>query len=99
MKKKCLIKKKMGGIMLLTFLFMVGFILSANANSYSQTTRLDIKLKNLAITDVIKFVEENSEFVFLYKNEDLDFEKKVNIELKYLGAQTSNICIIRLKAD
>jgi TonB-linked SusC/RagA family outer membrane protein len=75
-------KKKWGRIMRLTFLLMVGFILSTSANSYSQNTRMDIKLKNGTIIDLIAYVEDNSEFVFLYKNEDLDLEKKLSVELE-----------------
>ncbi|HDR51151.1 MAG TPA: SusC/RagA family TonB-linked outer membrane protein [Mariniphaga anaerophila] len=30
----------------------------------------------------MKYVEDNSKFVFLYKNEDLDLEKKVTVELE-----------------
>jgi len=39
-------------------------------------------MNNTTIRDVISYVEENSEFVFLYKNEDLDVNKKVDINLK-----------------
>jgi TonB-dependent starch-binding outer membrane protein SusC len=74
--------KKWGRIMRLTLFLMVGFLLSASANSYSQNTRLNIKLKDGTVTELMKFVEKHSEFVFLYKNEDLDLEKKVNVELE-----------------
>lgn len=75
-------KKKWGRIMRLTLFLMVGFLLSASANSYSQNTRLNIKLKDGTVTELMKSVEDNSEFVFLYKNEDLDLKKKVNVELE-----------------
>jgi len=51
--------------MRLTFFLMIGWILTVSANSYSQDTRLDIKLKNGNIVDLIAQVEEKSEFVFL----------------------------------
>ncbi len=89
MKKNCLtgsldpgIKRKWGLIMRITLLLLVGSFLTVSANSYSQATRLDIKLKNRTIIDLIEFVEDNSEFVFLYKNDDLDLEKKLTIEMK-----------------
>jgi TonB-dependent starch-binding outer membrane protein SusC len=75
-------KKKWGRIMRITLFLMVGFLLSASANSYSQNTRLNIKLKDGTVTKLMKFVEDQSEFVFLYKNEDLDLEKKVTVELE-----------------
>jgi TonB-linked SusC/RagA family outer membrane protein len=61
---------------------MVGFLLTASANSYSQNTRLNIKLTDGTVTELMKYVEDNSEFVFLYKNEDLDLKKKVTVELE-----------------
>jgi TonB-linked SusC/RagA family outer membrane protein len=92
-------KKKWGRIMRLTFFLMVGFILTVSASSYSQSTRLDIKLTNGTIGDLMKFVEDNSEFVFLYKNEDLDMKKMVNVELENatiqeileMGFQSQNV--------
>jgi len=75
-------KKKWGRIMRITLFLMVGFLLTASANSYSQNTRLNIKLKNGTVTELMKYVEDNSKFVFLYKNEDLDLEKKVTVELE-----------------
>jgi TonB-dependent starch-binding outer membrane protein SusC len=74
--------KKWGRIMRITLFLMVGFLLTASANSYSQSTRLNIKLKDGTVTELMKFVEDNSEFVFLYKNEDLDLKKKVDVELE-----------------
>jgi len=68
--------------MRLTLFLVVGFLLSASASSYSQNTRLNIKLKDGTVTELMKYVEDNSEFVFLYKNEDLDLKKKVDVELE-----------------
>jgi TonB-linked SusC/RagA family outer membrane protein len=90
MKKDCSIgspdpgiKKKWRRIMRLTLFLVIGFFLTtAGANSYSQNTRLSVKLKNGTVTEFMKTVEDNSEFVFLYKKEDMDLEKKVNVELE-----------------
>ncbi len=76
------IKKKWRRIMRLTFILLVGCILTVSANSYSQNTRLDIKLKNGSILDLIEMVEKQSEFVFLYKDEDLNLQKKLTVNLK-----------------
>jgi TonB-dependent starch-binding outer membrane protein SusC len=80
------IPKKWGLIMRLTLFLLIGF-LTASGNSYSQSTRMNIKLKNGTVTELIKFVEENSDFVFLYKGEDLDVDKKVSIDLKDASIQ------------
>ncbi len=74
--------KKWRRIMRLTLFLIVGLLFSASASSYSQNTRLDIKLKNGTVTDLMKYVEDNSEFVFLYKNEDVDMKKKLDVELE-----------------
>lgn len=73
--------KKLRRIMRITLFLVLGLILSVSANSYSQTKRLDINLSNSTIRDVIAYVEDHSEFVFLYKNEDMNMSKKVNIKL------------------
>jgi TonB-dependent starch-binding outer membrane protein SusC len=74
--------KKWRRIMRLTLFLLVGLLFSASASSYSQNTRLDIKLKNGNVSDLMKYVEDNSEFVFLYKNEDVDMKKKLDFELE-----------------
>lgn len=73
--------KKLRQIMKITLFLVVGLCFSVSAKSYSQTKRMDINLSNSTIIDVIGYVEENSEFVFLYKKEDLNLDKKVDIQL------------------
>ncbi len=75
-------KLKWGRIMRLTLFLMVGFLLSASANSYSQSTRLDINLRNGTVAELMKYVEDNSEFVFLYKTEDLNLQRKISVNLE-----------------
>ena len=89
MKKKWLtdsldpgILKKWRRIMRLTAVLIIGFVITVNANGYSQNTRLDIRMQNQTIRDLIEYVEGNSEFVFLYKNEDFNVDKKINVDLK-----------------
>ncbi len=72
--------------MRLTLFLLIGFF-TASGNGYSQSTRMNVKLKNGTITELIKYVEENSDFVFLYKGEDLDVDKKVSIDLKDASIQ------------
>ena len=89
MKKKWLtdshdpgILKKLGRIMRLTFILIIGFGITVHAKSYSQTTHLDIRLNDQSIRDVFEYIEDNSEFVFLYKNEDFNQNKRVNVRMK-----------------
>ena len=74
--------KKMWRIMRLFMLLIFGCFLSVSANSYSQTTKLDVSLKKATISDVIEYIENNSEFIFLYQKEDLDVSKQVQVDLK-----------------
>jgi TonB-linked SusC/RagA family outer membrane protein len=74
--------KKFMRIMRLTILLLFGCMLTVSANSYAQKTRLDINMSNTSIRDLFGFIEENSEFVFLYRNEDFNVNKKVVVSLK-----------------
>lgn len=69
-------------IMRLTILLVLGCILTVSANSYAQKTRLDINMSNTSIRDLIGYIEEKSEFVFLYRNEDFNVNKKVAVNLR-----------------
>lgn len=104
MKKKWLtgsrdpgIVKKTFRIMRLTMFLIMGLMITANASIYSQSTKLDIRLSNRTIRDVIEYVENNSEYVFLYKNEDFNVEKRVNIDLK--NATVREILDIALQGE
>ncbi len=69
--------------MKLTITLLIGFMMTVSAaNTYSQKTRLDVNLSNTTIKDVLGYIEQNSEFVFLYRSEDFNTTKKVNIDLK-----------------
>lgn len=89
MEKKWLIsfpdrgsQKKLWKIMKLTIGMLIGFIMTVSANTYSQNTRLDINLQNTTIKGLFGYIEQNSEFVFLYRSEDFNTSKKVSIDVK-----------------
>lgn len=48
--------------------------------TYSQMTKLNLKLENVSISDVLKEIENQSEFFFLYSPKLIDVERKVNID-------------------
>ena len=52
------------------------------SESYSQTTKLSLKLENTPIKEVLSAIEDQSEFYFLYNSELVDVSKKVDISLK-----------------
>ncbi|HZL08841.1 MAG TPA: TonB-dependent receptor [Prolixibacteraceae bacterium] len=74
--------KKLRRIMRLTILLLFGCMFTVSANSYAQKTKLDINMANSSIRDLFGYIEENSEFIFLYRNEDFNLSKKVEINLK-----------------
>jgi len=74
--------QKLRRIMRLTILLLLGCMFTVSANSYAQKTRLDINMSNNTIRDLFAFIEENSEFIFLYRNEDFNVAKKIQIDLK-----------------
>jgi len=50
--------------------------------SYSQNTKLSLDLNNTSIKEVLLEIEKNSEFFFLYNNNLVDVEKRVDVEVK-----------------
>ena len=73
---------KVWRIMKLLTLFIFGCVMAVSANTYSQNTKLSLELENVTIRDAINYIERNSEFIFLYKNEEVDVNKRVDVNLK-----------------
>jgi hypothetical protein len=61
------------------FLLIFTFIQLWATESYSQLTKLTFKLEDVKISDVLKEIESQSEFFFLYSPKLIDVERKVNI--------------------
>ena len=66
---------------LLTILVLSVFTVSA-ADSYSQVTKFNLKLNDVAIIEVFQQIEENSEFILLYNEKVLDLKRKVTVDVK-----------------
>ncbi len=49
--------------------------------SYSQETMLNLNLKNVSVKDVLKEIEDHSEFYFLYNDDLVDVSRKVDINV------------------
>lgn len=74
--------KKLWRIMRLTMIFSFCFVMAVSAAGYSQNTRLNVDFQNVTLRQVFEYVEQNSQFIFLYKNEDLNVDKRININLQ-----------------
>lgn len=73
---------KLWRIMRLTMIFSFCFAMAVSAAGYSQNTRLNVDLQNITLRQVFEYVEQNSQFIFLYKNEDVNVDRKVNLNLR-----------------
>ena len=52
------------------------------SESYSQTTKLSLDLKNAKVKDALGAIENQSEFFFLYSEKLIDINREVNIEVR-----------------
>lgn len=65
---------------LITFLLIIGVSVCSAVNSYSQTTRLSLNLKNKTIKEAFSQIEKQSEYIFFYYDNVLDTDKKVSVK-------------------
>ncbi len=88
MKKKCNPtglfpdRQKLIRYMKLTIFFVLVCLMSVSAASYSQNTRLNLKVENASITDFFTKIEDVSKFYFFFKNDAIDLSKKVTLDVK-----------------
>ncbi len=52
------------------------------SESYSQTTKLSLDLKNVKVKDALGAIENQSEFFFLYSEKLIDINREVNLEVR-----------------
>ena len=76
-------RQKMFFIMRLTLFLLITSTLSLLASgSYSQNTRISLDLKSVSVKEAFKAIENSSEFVFIYNNELIDVNRKIDINVK-----------------
>lgn len=61
-------------------IILFSFLGAIASESYSQTTKLTLNLKNSTVRDVLGAIENQSEFFFLYSEKIIDANREVNIE-------------------
>lgn len=74
--------KKLLRIMKLTSFLILVFVVSVSASGYSQSTKLNINVKNGTFVDVLKQIENQSEYYFYYNNDEVSNLKDVSISVK-----------------
>jgi len=67
---------------LTTFLFFIAITQLIASEAYSQTTKMTLQLKGVAVKQVLDQIEDNSEFFFLYNSKLIDINRKVNVDAK-----------------
>ncbi len=84
----CFIFNYPGKILLkmkLTLMFILAGIIQVVAlDSYSQTTRLTVELRNASVVEVLRAIENQSEFYFVYNKEAINMDRKVDLDAKNL---------------
>ncbi|HZL10672.1 MAG TPA: TonB-dependent receptor [Prolixibacteraceae bacterium] len=61
------------------FFILVSSVFAFSTNSYSQNAKLSLRLRNASVSNVLKAIEEQSEFVFFYQDQLVDLDRNVNI--------------------
>ncbi len=74
--------RKLLFVMKLTTLFLILGLMQVSASVYSQATKFEIKVENKRIADVLKEIEESSNFRFFYVREQVDVDRPVSAEFK-----------------
>lgn len=89
MKKKCNEPemgfphfKKFVLIMRLTFFLIVVTVLSSSAGSFGQKAKLDLNFKDQQIREILSQIEDQSDYSFMYDNNQVDVSKKVSLDAK-----------------
>ena len=74
--------------MKLTFLFILaGIIQGAALNSYSQTTKLTMDLRNVSVVNALREIENQSDFYFVYNKDAIDLDRQISLEAKNLSIE------------
>jgi len=66
--------------MRLTLFLMVISVFSVYSSTYAQKTKLNLKVQNSQVKEVLNEIENQSEFFFMYDNKQVDVERRVNVE-------------------
>ena len=82
----CFFIHKIPLTMRLTVVFLFLFIGGAIAeNTLAQNTKVSFSVQNETIADVLEAVEKQTDFIFIYDNENVDVNRKVTLEVKQLS--------------
>ncbi|MGV8090962.1 MAG: TonB-dependent receptor [Mangrovibacterium sp.] len=64
---------------LTTFLLLISFV-SVSAKVFSQTGKLNLKVPDITVKDVLREIEDQTDYFFMYNDRKIDVQRKVNME-------------------
>lgn len=76
-RKKLILKMKLIGILIC----IVG-LTGAYASVYSQQTKLNLNVKNTTVKDVLKQIEDQSEYTFMYNASKIDVYREIDLNVE-----------------
>lgn len=65
-----------------TLMFIFASIWGAVASTYAQSTKLTLDVRNESVAQIIKKIEQQSEYTFVYNVNEVDLARKVSISAK-----------------
>ena len=76
-------------MMRITLFFLIAGLLQVSASVYSQQTKLNLKVENESVSKVLKLIEDQSDFHFLYRSDNLNGVPEVTIDVR--GAKLEEV--------
>ena len=64
------------------FLVFLSTGVSFATDSYSQDAKISLSLRNVPVREVFRAIEEQTEFVFFYQDQQIDLDRRTSIEVK-----------------
>ncbi len=68
-------------VVLLVAILIVSGVLQVSASTYSETKKLSLRLKNASIESVLNQIEDQSEFRFVFNENEFDITRRVNVDV------------------
>lgn len=78
-------------------ILMSGISVWANNTAYQQATKLSINVQSASVGEIIEYIEEMSDFYFLYRKEIIDEKRKVSLKLEEVSIE--NILVELFKGE
>ncbi|TKG92925.1 SusC/RagA family TonB-linked outer membrane protein [Puteibacter caeruleilacunae] len=74
-------RSKIFRIMKLTMMLLLFGGMAIAANGYSQSTKINLRMKDASFVEFVKKIEAESDYFFFYKNDELGTLKEVDIDV------------------